>query len=51
MLRNSLYVLSECGLTLVELAPLLTDAEFRSRCLSRVTNAEVREYFELRYDQ
>lgn len=51
VLRNALYVLSECGLTLVELVPLLTDAEFRSRCTSRVTNAEVREYFELRYDQ
>jgi len=51
VLRNSLYVLSECGLTLVELVPLLTDADFRSRCLTRVTNADVREYFELRYDQ
>jgi hypothetical protein len=50
-LRNSLYVLSESGLTLVELAPLLTDAEFRSRCLARVTNNEVREYFEVRYNQ
>jgi len=51
VLRNALFVLSECGLTLVELSPLLTDAGFRSRCLARVTNAEVREYFELRYDQ
>jgi hypothetical protein len=51
VLRNALYVLSECDLTLVELVPLLSDAEFRSRCVSRVTNVEVREYFELRYDQ
>ena len=51
VLRNTLYVLSECGLTLVELAPLLTDAGFRSHCVSRVTNAQVKEYFELRYDQ
>jgi hypothetical protein len=51
VLRNSLYALSENGLTLVELAPFLGDAEFRSRCLARVTNTDVREYFELRYDQ
>jgi Helicase HerA, central domain len=51
LLRNALFVLSESGLTLVELAPLLTDAVFRSRCLGRVTNDEVREYFEHRYDQ
>jgi hypothetical protein len=51
VLRNALYALSECGLTLVELVPFLTDTQFRSRCVSRVTNAEVREYFELRYDQ
>ncbi len=51
VLRNALYALSECGLTLVELVPFLTDAQFRSRCVSRVTNDEVREYFELRYDQ
>jgi hypothetical protein len=51
VLRNALYVLSECGLTLVELIPLLADTEFRARCVSRVMNAEVKEYFELRYDQ
>src|SRR5581483_10093811 len=39
------------GLTLVELAPLLTDAEFRSCCLARITNTEVREYFEVRYNR
>lgn len=50
LLRNSLYVLSANGLTLVELAPLLADSEFRSACLERVTNADVREYFDLRYD-
>jgi hypothetical protein len=51
LLRNALFVLSESGLTLVELAPLLTDAGFRSHCLAHVTNAEVREYFDHRYDQ
>ena len=51
LLRNALFVLSESGLTLVELAPLLTDADFRSRCLIRNTNAEVKDYFEQRYAQ
>ena len=50
LLRNALFVLSESDFTLVELTALLTDADFRSRCLSRVTNAEVKEYFESRYD-
>lgn len=51
LLRNALYVLSANGLTLVELAPLLTQAGFRATALTRVPNAEVRQYFELRYDQ
>jgi len=51
VLRNALYVLAENDLTLVELAPLLANAEFRARCVSRVANAEIREYFESRYDR
>ncbi len=51
LLRNSLYVVSANGLTLVELALFLTHPGFRSACLKRVENAEVRQYFELRYDQ
>lgn len=51
LLRNALFVLSEVGLTLVELSPLLTKSDFRSSCVARVTNTEVREYFEHRYDQ
>ena len=51
LLRNALYVLSACGLTLVELALLLTHKGFRASCLKRIENAEVREYFQLRYDQ
>ncbi len=51
LLRNTLYALSDNGLTLVEIAPFLSDTEFRARCLTRVTNADVREYFDLRYDQ
>lgn len=51
LLRNSLYVLSANHLTLVELTPLLADSDFRASCLGRVGNAEVRQYFDLRYDQ
>jgi hypothetical protein len=50
LLRNSLYVLSENGLTLIELAPLLSNTAFRSSCTAKVTNADVRQYFELRFD-
>jgi hypothetical protein len=51
LLRNSLYVLAENGLTLLELAPLLTHAAFRAACLKKLANAEVNQYFGLRYDQ
>jgi hypothetical protein len=51
LLRNSLYVLSANRLTLVELTPLLADSDFRATCLGNVANSEVREYFDLRYDQ
>ena len=51
LLRNALFVLSANGLTLLELAPLLTHAAFRAACVKRVTNEEVRDYFETRYDQ
>lgn len=51
LLRNALYVLSANGLTLVELMPLLSRRGFRAACLARVDNVEVRQYFELRYNQ
>jgi hypothetical protein len=51
LLRNALYVLSANKLTLLELAPLLTHSGFRAACLKRVTNSEIRDYFESRYDQ
>ena len=51
LLRNALYVLSANGLTLVELALLLTNAGFRSACLKKVPNPDVRDYFEHRYDE
>ena len=50
LLRNSLYVLAENGLTLVELAPLLTDSSFRAACLKKVTNPDVRDYWELDFE-
>ena len=50
LLRNALYVLSANHLTLVELTPLLAQSGFRAACLRNVPNADVREYFDLRYD-
>lgn len=49
LLRNTLFALSANGLTLLELAPFLTHASFRTKCLKAVRNAEVRAYFESRY--
>jgi hypothetical protein len=51
LLRNALFVLAANGLTILELAPLLTQPGFRTSCLKRVSNAEVRDYFEIRYGQ
>ncbi|MGH9680940.1 MAG: type IV secretory system conjugative DNA transfer family protein, partial [Candidatus Acidiferrales bacterium] len=51
LLRNALYVLSTNGLTLLELAPFLTHGGFRANCLKRVPNTEIRQYFELRYNE
>jgi type IV secretion system coupling TraD/TrwB family protein len=51
LLRNALYVLAENSLTLLELGLLLTHAAFRAACLKNLGNSEVRQYFELRYDQ
>ena len=51
LLRNSLYVLAENNLTLLELAPLLSHAAFRAECLARLPNPEIKQYFSMRYDQ
>ena len=51
LLRNALYVLSANGMTLLELGPLLTQNGFRASALKNLSNAEVKQYFELRYDQ
>jgi hypothetical protein len=50
LLRNALLVLAESELTLLELGPLLTDEAFRASCVKNVVNAEIRQYFELRFD-
>lgn len=50
LLRNSLHILADCGLTLVELPPLLANAAFRSECLRRVQNPDIAAYFRDRFD-
>src|SRR5579871_780132 len=50
LLRNSLYVLAANRLTLVELGLFLSNTGFRGTCLKQVPNADVRQYFEERYD-
>ena len=50
LLRNTLHVLADNALTLLELSPLLTNAAFRSGCLNRVQNTEVSDYFRTRFD-
>ena len=50
LLRNSLFVLAANGLTLLELSLLLTHTGFRAECMKKVSNGEVRQYFELRFD-
>lgn len=51
LLRNSLWVLAANNLTIVELGLLLSHDAFRSACVKHVHNLEVRQYFELRYNQ
>jgi hypothetical protein len=50
ILRNSLHVLTDNQLTLIELSALLSNSTFRQRCLKRVTNLEVKEYFDTRFE-
>jgi hypothetical protein len=50
LLRNSLFVLSENNLTLLEVSILLANDDYRAALLKNVSNADVREYFELRFD-
>lgn len=51
LLRNSLFALSASRLTLLELTLLLTNSAFRVACLKHVDNAEVRQFFEVRYNK
>ncbi len=50
LLRNSLHVLADNGLTLLELSTLLTSSAFRAACLNRVQNTEITNYFRTRFD-
>ncbi len=50
LLRNALYALAANRLTLVELGFFLSNGIFRTTCLKSVPNAEVRQYFEERFD-
>src|ERR1022692_1738142 len=50
LLRNSLLLLAENRMTLLELPPLLTDEAFRARCLRGAANSEARDYFVARYN-
>jgi Helicase HerA, central domain len=50
LLRNSLLVLRENELTLLELSLLLTSTAFRYRCIRRTRNPEARVYFESRFE-
>jgi energy-coupling factor transporter ATP-binding protein EcfA2 len=51
LLRNSLHVLADNRMTLLELSPLLTSGPFRALCLRQIQNVEVKDYFALRYDR
>jgi hypothetical protein len=49
ILRNSLHVLADNELTILELSSLLSNSTFRQKCLKRVSNPEVKDYFENRF--
>jgi hypothetical protein len=51
LLRNSLHVLADNQLTLTELGCLLTNTTFRLSLMNKVSNMEIRSYFENRFDQ
>lgn len=49
LMRNAFFVLTANRLTLLELPLLLTSTAFRTACLAKTPNAEIRHYFESRY--
>src|SRR5262249_37347668 len=51
LLRNSLHVLADNHLTLIELAPFLTNTTFRLSLMNKVSNPEVGSYFPNRFDE
>lgn len=51
LLRNVLYTLRESGYTLIELAPFLVNPDFRALCLAQLSNADVKQYFEARFNE
>ncbi|MFN8495581.1 MAG: DUF87 domain-containing protein [Caldilineaceae bacterium] len=51
IMRNALTVLAMCGLSLLELEPLLTDGALRKRLLLRVNDPLIVAFFEQQYDR
>jgi hypothetical protein len=51
LLRNSLHLLADNNLTLMELTMLLTNETFRTVCLRQASNPDIAEYFRSRFDQ
>lgn len=51
IMRNAVLVLIACGLSLVELEPLLTNAQFRTRMLAKVKDPLVVSFFEHQYNR
>lgn len=50
ILRNSLHVLADNELTILELSSLLSNSAFRQKSLKHVSNPEVKDYFENRFE-
>jgi Helicase HerA, central domain len=50
ILRNSLHVLADNDLSIIELSSLLSNSAFRQKCLKRISNPEVKDYFESRFE-
>ena len=50
ILRNTLIALIDADLTMLEIAPLLRNREFRERVLTHCRNEQVIEYFHLEFD-
>lgn len=51
IMRNAVLVLIQCGLSLLELEPLLTDGAFRQRMLAKVKDPLVVSFFVYQYNR